>query len=215
MHFQAISMSKKVLFVCRHNENRSPASQIIAESIMKKKGLEAVMSSAGLSVNPAKTHLKNHLRKVLSDRGYADLASHVPQQLNQDILDSSDLVLTMNSEQSGDIIDGNSFDKSKLFTLPQYASGKTHSSSEIRLPGYATIDLTYPYRNESENTALAENLSMLPTWMARTYLSLSGSGLIDGRDKDKLYSVYSNFVDNLEKYIGKAIDRMQKEGLFK
>lgn len=87
----------RVLFVCTANRARSPMAEVIAQDQFDRAGLPLVAVSAGFLEAgwPAESEALRTVRK----RGL-DLSGHVSRQLDDDLVDASDLILTMTSDHA-------------------------------------------------------------------------------------------------------------------
>lgn len=90
----------RVLFVCTANRARSPMAEVIARDLFDRAGLDVDVSSAGFLEGgwPAEPEAQ----RVAARRGL-DLGSHTSSQLDDAIVDASDLILTMTSTHALDI----------------------------------------------------------------------------------------------------------------
>ncbi len=90
----------RVLMVCTANRARSPMAEVIARDLFDRAGLDLAVSSAGFleGGRPA----ESEAQRVAAKRGL-DLCSHTSRQLDDAIVDASDLILTMTSTHVLDI----------------------------------------------------------------------------------------------------------------
>jgi arsenate reductase len=92
-----------VLFACIHNSGRSVAAQVLARHY----GGDAIAvrsagSEPGTSVNPA-------VAQVLAERGLP-VTDHVPTLLDRDLVEASDVVITMGCGETCPIFPGKRYE---------------------------------------------------------------------------------------------------------
>ena len=96
------SPKMRVLFVCTANICRSPmASALFAKSVHANGVTGAMSASAGFLEGGRPVHESVH--RLMSERG-VDVSRKKSQQLSQDLVDKSDLILTMTSEHARGVV---------------------------------------------------------------------------------------------------------------
>ncbi len=129
---------KHVLFVCLGNTARSPAAEYLARYYAKKKNVDLIFASAGF-IN-AFSYIQRESQEYLNSKGIVH-SDFIPQLIIRELLENQDLILTMESSHSIDIIKNNKFieniDK-KTFTLKEF-NGESENIDIID-PYYASSD---------------------------------------------------------------------------
>lgn len=111
-----------ILFVCTGNTCRSPMAEGILRTVAFEKGIEIKIKSAGIFADMGSPASINAISSV-GDIG-VDIRNHLSQAVTEEIVDESDLILTMTISHK-DILMSNYPDKRyKIFSLNQYAFGK-------------------------------------------------------------------------------------------
>ncbi|MEE8401938.1 MAG: low molecular weight protein arginine phosphatase [Candidatus Hydrothermarchaeaceae archaeon] len=105
----------KVLFVCTGNICRSP----MAEGLLKKMHGDFSVSSAGVSALYNRGASPEAL-KVMQEYG-VDISSHISRQIDGDMVDDADLVLTMERHQEEFLKRMDPEAEGKIFNLKDYA----------------------------------------------------------------------------------------------
>lgn len=111
-----------ILFICTGNTCRSPMAEGILKDIADEKGLNISVKSAGIFADYGSGASINAISSM-KDIGI-DIKNHLSQVATKEIIDESDLILTMTSSHK-DILVSNYPDKRyKIFSLNEYAFGK-------------------------------------------------------------------------------------------
>lgn len=105
----------KILFVCTGNTCRSPMAQGIAQKTASDRNMQIQALSAGIMVAPG-SKVSNFSVESLKEYNI-DISSHIPTQLDLNILSESDLVVTMTKAHKEMIINASPqfADKVKAF----------------------------------------------------------------------------------------------------
>ena len=111
---------KRVLFVCTANICRSPMAVGIFDAFAGDQGLESSSESAGVRALVGESAAPN-AAQVIEELGM-DIREHRARQVNADMLQRADLILTMTPAHR-DLLRREFGDFSeKIYTLPEYAT---------------------------------------------------------------------------------------------
>ena len=118
----------KILFVCTGNTCRSPMAQGIAQKIASDRNMQIEALSAGLNAIPG-SKVSDFSVDAVKEYNI-DISSHIPTQLDFNLLNKADLVVTLTKSHKDMIIK----------TVPQY-SDKVKAFSDFTL----SDDIYDPY----------------------------------------------------------------------
>jgi len=111
----------RILFVCTGNTCRSPMAEGILRSMAEKRDLKLEVKSAGIRVYNGDLASKNSIEAM--KKIDIDISGHFATQLNSDLIQEADLVLTLSSSHKDFIVSNYPWSREKVFTLNEYAYG--------------------------------------------------------------------------------------------
>lgn len=139
-----------ILFVCTGNTCRSPMAQGLLEDMARKKDLDMVVRSAGVFALDGQS-VSREAVQVLREEGI-NISHHRANMIHRDLVEESDLILTMSKSHKEALLSKYDFIEGKVFTLKEYAYGL---EEDILDPFGRGIDV-YRHTKEEIKDALEE-----------------------------------------------------------
>jgi len=135
---------KKILFVCAGNTCRSVMAEALFRHISKEHGLDVEVQSAGVSAYPGDAPTDNTLEAL---RTYGVDASALRSNRPwPHLVEDSDLVLVMETQQKEKIMASCPQAKDKVFLLKEFAQpGQEIAETEENSNGNVSFDIPDPY----------------------------------------------------------------------
>lgn len=127
-----------ILIVCTGNTCRSPMAEVILKKAIKESGKnieEYCISSAGISTANGMDASKNSI-EALKELGI-DLSNHKSRVINKNLIDKSDIILTMTKYHKEILVQAVPKCKEKVYTFKGFAN---QDESDISDPFGGSLD---------------------------------------------------------------------------
>ncbi len=105
-----------ILFVCTGNTCRSPMAAVLMDKVAREKGLDINIESAGIFANDGE-NASSEAIVAMYEYGI-DLTGHHAQTINEELIEKSDLILTMTPAHK---MVFNNVAEGKTFTLCEFS----------------------------------------------------------------------------------------------
>lgn len=128
-----------ILFVCTGNTCRSPMAEGIFKALLKDNNIDNInVSSAGISTFEGDSANEKAIY-TLRNKGI-DIKSHKSRQITKEIIENSDLILTMTKSHKRMILNALPEYLNKIFTIKEYV----YINNNEELTG-KNLDIADPY----------------------------------------------------------------------
>lgn len=146
---------RNILFVCTGNTCRSIMAEGILKDLLEKRGIadNIYVKSAGIAAFPGQPATEQAIY-VMHKRGI-DISKHRARQLNKDIINDFNLVLTMTKRHKDIILQTYPESANKVFVLKEYAYNDKIDFLDITDPYGQSIEV-YEKTAEEISKALKE-----------------------------------------------------------
>ncbi len=155
---------RKILFVCTGNTCRSSMAEIIFKDILEREGVgqDFHISSGGThaleggGANPT-------AKKAMEERGLS-LDQHRSRGLSRELIDRSDLILTMTLNHKNVVLYLNPEAQGKVFTLKEYVGGSGQGDVDIMDPFGQSLEFYKKSGQEIEENLQKLYLKLVKDW---------------------------------------------------
>ena len=132
-----------ILFVCTGNTCRSPMAEGLLRYLAEDQGLDIEVKSAGIAVYEDSYAAANSINTMAAID--IDISDHKSVQINEDLIEEADLILTMSTGHKNQILYKYPSHEEKVFNLLEYAYD---SDQDVADPFGGSLETYEKTRNE-------------------------------------------------------------------
>lgn len=108
----------EILFVCTGNTCRSSMAEGLFKDMLKKLDKDIIVNSAGVCAMPNQPASENAIIALKSEN--IDISNHKSSQVTMEMIEDSDIILTMTNSHKQVILQSAPQVESKVYTLKEY-----------------------------------------------------------------------------------------------